>query len=298
MVQKELSAYLNHPLLKTNPCPSSPYAALNFHYCNGVVKYLLGEFEESLSYMQRVKDQMDSNFSIRLKREDLYLRSIGNLVLCALQTEKTNTAQSYLLKLRDYKVIYSSNTAYQTYLADLMELMVLNKLKIYSRSLLLIDGSLTKSVKDNPQFRLTQEYSYQIFQTITALMHLKKHKEARKIVLNFITENKSSSKKDAYNYARIVYLILLIEANQDELLENELRSIYKYFKKHKQLFLFESAFLHFINSLLHPEPERNTKEIYQELHNKILTLKADHFEKNAFVYFEFDKWTENKMTEL
>ena len=179
-----------------------------------------------------------------------------------------------------------------------MELMVLNRLKAYSRSLSLINGSLSKRVKDNPQFRLTQEYSYQVFQTLTALIHLKKYKEAKKIVLNFITENKPSSKKDAYNYARIIYLILLIEANQDDLLENELRSISRHFKKHKQLFLFESAFFHFINSLLHPEAERNTKEIYQELHNKIVALKEDHFEKNAFVYFEFDKWVANKMTEL
>ena len=297
-IKKELNLYLNHSLLKTNPCPSSPYANLNFHYCNGLARYLLGEFDKSLFHMLQVKNQIDSNFSLRLKREDLYLRSIGNLVLCAIQTQKINTAQSYLLELRAYKSIYSSNIYYQSYLADLMELMICNQLKMYPKSLILINGTMSKAITTNPQLRLTQEYSYQIFQTITAFMNLGKFKEAKKIVLNFITENKSSSKKDAYNYARIIYLILLIEAKQDDLLENELRSIDQHLKKHKQLFLFESAFLHFVKRLLHPKPEVSIKEIYHELIDKLQSLKADHFEKNAFVYFEFDNWAANKIAEL
>ena len=176
--------------------------------------------------------------------------------------------------------------------------MICNQLKMYSKSLILIDGAMSKAITAYPQLRLTQEYSYQIFQTITAFIHLGKYKEAKKIVLNFITENKSSSKKDAYNYARIVYLILLIETRQDDLLENELRSIDQHLKKHKQLFLFESAFLHFVKRLLHPKPEVSIKEIYHELIHELKSLKADHFEKNAFVYFEFDNWTITKMSEL
>ena len=297
-VKNKLSSYLNHPLLKTNPCPSSPYAKLNFHYSNGLAHYLLGVFDISLLHMQKVKEQMDSNFSIRIKREDLYLRSLGNLVLCSLQTGEITRAESYLVELQGYKTIYHSNTPYRRYLADLMQLMVFNKKGNHTKSLSLISSSLSKAIKDHPQFRLTQEYSYQVFQTITALINLKYYKKAKKIILNYITENKSQSKKDAYNYARIVYMILLIEENHDDLLENELKSVYRHFKKEKQLFLFESAFLHFTNRLLHPKPEINTSDIYRELCNQLNDLKTDPFEKNAFVYFEFDKWATNKISEV
>ena len=248
--------------------------------------------------MQKVKEQMDSNFSIRIKREDLYLRSLGNLVLCSLQTGEITRAESYLVELQGYKTIYHSNTPYRRYLADLMQLMVFNKKGNHTKSLSLISSSLSKAIKDHPQFRLTQEYSYQVFQTITALINLKYYKKAKKIILNYITENKSQSKKDAYNYARIVYMILLIEENHDDLLENELKSVYRHFKKEKQLFLFESAFLHFTNRLLHPKPEINTSDIYRELCNQLNDLKTDPFEKNAFVYFEFDKWATNKISEV
>lgn len=288
----QLIAYLNNPLLKVNQCKTSNYAALNFNYCNGLGNYLMGNFERSHGFMQKVKVLIEAHYSIRLKREDLYLRSLGNLCLCALQMGKVDKAEHHLSQLKDYTSFYSAITPYKLYLSDIMELMLLNSKQEYTSALSLVRNKLAASLNNHPQFHLSQEYGYQVFQTITTYLALKYYREAKQIVLNFITENKQSAKRDAYCYARIVYMILLIEENQDDLLENELKSVNRYLKMEKHIFRFERLFLDFTAELLSKEKEAYI--LYEDLYKEITLLKTIDFESNAFVYFAFDHWVLKK----
>lgn len=290
-----LKKFLKEPYLKESKYSSSKYAELNFHYCHGLASYLLGEYSLSQSHMGSVKNILDAEYSLRLNREDLYLRVMANLSLCALQNNNITEADGYRLELIKYDSLYTGNNSYKNYLADLLELMICNASDKYNKAIKIISTQLSSSIKSKPQYRLTQEYTYQIFQTVASYMELGLFKEAKKTILSFITENKQSSKKDAYSYARIVYLILLIEENNNDLLDFELRSVNRYLKLSDQLFLFEKIFLNFTNKLIRNK-SNSTSSIYNKLYLEIKDLKKNPFERNALVYFAFDTWAKKKRT--
>jgi len=292
--KKRLHDYLEDTLLQEPEYSKSKYAELNFHYCNGLARYLLGEYENSQSHMASVKNILDTEYSIRLNREDLYLRVLANLSLCALQNNKITEATSYRKELCNYDSLYAANDSYKIYLTDLLELMICNASNKYKKSFDVISNQLSRSIKHKPQYRLTQEHTYQIFQTVTSYMELGLFKDAKKTILSFITENKKSSKKDAYSYARIVLLIVLIEENNSDLLDFELRSVNRYLKLENQLFLFEKIILDFTNKLIQNNSGAARKKIYRNLSLEIEKLKKSPFERNAFVYFDFDKWAKKK----
>jgi hypothetical protein len=220
---------------------------------------------------------------------------MANLSLCALQNNNITEADGYRLELIKYDSLYTGNNSYKNYLADLLELMICNASDKYNKAIKIISTQLSSSIKSKPQYRLTQEYTYQIFQTVASYMELGLFKEAKKTILSFITENKQSSKKDAYSYARIVYLILLIEENNNDLLDFELRSVNRYLKLSDQLFLFEKIFLNFTNKLIRNK-SNSTSSIYNKLYLEIKDLKKNPFERNALVYFAFDTWAKKKRT--
>ena len=291
--QKRLKKFLDEPYLQALRHSNSKYAELNFHYCQGLARYLLGEYSVSQGHMGSVKSILDAEYSLRLNREDLYLRVLANLSLCALQNNNVSQADEYRLELTNYNSLYTGNNSYKNYLADLLELMICNASNKYNEAMKVISTQLSSSFKSKPQYRLTQEYTYQVFHTVTTYLELGLFKEAKKIILSFITENKQSSKKDAYSYARIVYLILLIEENNNDLLDFELRSVNRYLKLSDQLFLFEKIFLNFTNKLIRNRRDA-TSSIYNKLYLEIEELKKNPFERNALVYFAFDTWAKKK----
>ena len=292
--KKRVQSYLKDPFLRKPNFSNSKYAELNFYYCNGLANYLLGEYRICQRDMASVKNILDSEYSIRLKREDLYLRVMANLSLCALQNNEITEANAYQLELKNYIPLYSANDLYKNYLTDLLELMIYNATRKFKKAFKVISKQLSRSFINLGQYRLTQEYSYQIFQIVTTQMELGLFKDAKKTILSFIAENKKLAKKDAYSYARIVYLIVLIEEKNTDLLDYELRSVNRFLKLEDQLFLFEKIFLNFTNKLIQDNSRTAQIKIYHNLFLEIEKLKKSPFERNAFVYFAFDKWAKKK----
>ena len=114
------------------------------------------------------------------------------------------------------------------------------------------------------------------------------------IISEDIKETVFVTKKDAYLYARILYVVILIESKSDDLLYHELRSLIKYIKDENKMFVFENVFIKFFQKILSQPSMNINKKLYSDLHNDLDKLKATPFEYNALIYFDFSTWAKNK----
>jgi len=296
--KKKLLDFIENPLLKEASYKTFKAAKLNFNYVKGLANYLFGDFVEAYKYMYEAKGILDNEISLRIKREDLYIRINANLCLCSIQNNQIEMAVIHHKTLQDYACIFSPNNAYKQYLSDLIYLMILNKKQDYKKAVFHLSKKINKTNKSIFQNRLTQENQYEIFQSLYTLIGLKLFKDAKRIIIEYIVDNKQSSKKDAYGYARILYLIILLETNDDILLFSELKSVERYFKEQNKMNVFEKLFIYFARDMIKQPSKTQKRLLYNALFNKLEELKKDPFERNAFIYYDFASWAKSKSLKI
>ena len=292
--KKRLIEFIENPLLKEASFKNHKAAELNYNYVKGLAYYLLGEFEKAYEFMNKAKEILEKEMSLRIKREDLYIRISANLCLCSIQNNKLEIAIIHQKKIHDYTCIFKSNNGYKQYLSNLIYLMILNVKQDYKKAVFHLSKKINKTNKSIFQNRLTQEKQYEIFQTIYTLIGLELFKDAKRIVLEYIIDNKKSSKKDAYGYARILYLIILLEINDDILLFSELKSVKRYFTEQNKMNVFERTFIDFSLEILKHPSKPKKRVLYDDLYNRLEELKNNPLERNAFIYYDFASWAKNK----
>ena len=105
-------------------------------------------------------------------------------------------------------------------------------------------------------------------------------------------------RSDLECFARIMNLIIHFELNNIQLLEYLIVSTYRYLYKREKMFLIESYILNFLKKL---GSVNNNAELLELLEIQKLSMKKlmnDKYEKNAFEYFDFISWIDDKIGKL
>jgi hypothetical protein len=96
--------------------------------------------------------------------------------------------------------------------------------------------------------------------------------------------------------AKILALIIHYELHNEAQLPYYIRSVYRYLLKKQRLFKFETLMIEFIRKKISKiNSTKDLKTAFIELNGKLLLLKKDHYEKQAFNYFDFISWLESKI---
>lgn len=104
-----------------------------------------------------------------------------------------------------------------------------------------------------------------------------------------------NKRSDYECYVKIINLIIHFELKNFELLKHLLVNTYRYLIKNERTFKVELLILEFIRKLSKVNSEDDLKFIFIQMGKKLTILKKDKYEKNAFEYFDFLKWVNNKL---
>lgn len=105
-------------------------------------------------------------------------------------------------------------------------------------------------------------------------------------------------RSDLECFARIMNLIIHFELNNIQLLEYLIVSTYRYLYKREKIFLIESYILTFLKKL---GSINNNAELLELLEIQKLSMQKlvnDKYEKNAFEYFDFIPWIDDKINKF
>lgn len=106
---------------------------------------------------------------------------------------------------------------------------------------------------------------------------------------------RSIERQDLQSLARVLNLIIHFEMNNSILLDNLLRSTYRFLKKRNRMYKLEKSVLTFIKDANKTISTRDHMDIFVALKESFEALAKDPAEKVMFQYFNFNAWVESKI---
>jgi hypothetical protein len=286
--------FLQNPLLSKEDLALSTQSKIYFFFTKGLAFYLKSEYALCFSHMQRTAEILEQNENILLKQEDIYIRSLANQCLASMHLQNDQPYQHNLQKLTKVLLVDPAAIKYRNYISFILQVMFFNKKSKFAEAVQLIESN--SAVVQELEKKIyqkngdSQEKIYSVFQRAIAYLGIGAHKKASFILHQFINQNNKSGKEDAYIMARILFLFIRFELNDELLIESELRSVQRYLKEKNKLFLFEKYLLHFISKMLISSSNGARKSHFLKLQKELESLKDTEYECNAFIYFDFSEW--------
>lgn len=101
---------------------------------------------------------------------------------------------------------------------------------------------------------------------------------------------------DLQCYARLMLLLTHYELGNEEIIESQIKSVYRFMAKMKNLTVVEEAMFKFLRTHF-DTPARKLKPALVDLLERIKHLEKNRFETRAFAYLDIISWLESKVYE-
>ncbi len=108
-------------------------------------------------------------------------------------------------------------------------------------------------------------------------------------------EKEIELREDIHAFTRILLLVSHFELGNDQLVDSNIRSSYRYFSKKGLLSQYQLSILNFLKNLFLTNSERDLKKQFYALKIEMQVLEQNKFEKRAFLYFDIISWLESKI---
>jgi hypothetical protein len=102
-------------------------------------------------------------------------------------------------------------------------------------------------------------------------------------------------REDLQSFARILRLICYFELNDDDAVQSNIRSTYRFLLSRKNFNQYEQLIMQFLKNLKGNESVAELKKRFIALRDQMIALLALPFEKRSFVYFDIISWLESKI---
>jgi len=213
---------------------------------------------------------------------------------CCLILNKADEAELYLDKL--YNEVISEKFSIE----DFEIFREYLYLRIYLKK-----GEVDKAVKLIPRLEgilVKYKDKLQIDTELSILYHIticrieEKNFTKALTAANELLDHPLLEKRSDYEcYIRIVYLVIHFELQNYELLRHLLVRTYRYLRKHEKFFKTEQLIIEFIRKLQKVKTDDDLNFNFRTLSKKLIQLRNDKYEKNAFEYFDLLKWVDGKI---
>jgi len=121
------------------------------------------------------------------------------------------------------------------------------------------------------------------------------YRTAIKWLNKIYNEKEIDLRADIYSFTRILLLVCHFELGNDYLVESNIRSTYRYFRKKGELSQYQKYILKFLRDLFSDFSDRNLKKQFVELKKQMVRLESNKYERRAFLYFDIISWLESKI---
>jgi hypothetical protein len=120
-------------------------------------------------------------------------------------------------------------------------------------------------------------------------------KEAVKWLNKIINEKEIALREDIHSFARILRLISYFELRDEELVEYNIKSTYRFLLKKGTLQRYQNLILNFLRNSKRFDTQKKILCAFSELKSEMHKLQNSRYERRAFLYFDIISWLESKI---
>ncbi|MEO1051462.1 MAG: hypothetical protein AAFX87_12605 [Bacteroidota bacterium] len=274
------------------------YEKLYLYMAQVWYNYIIQDFLKCYKYAEKWVSLIESDPAMKEKEVVLYLKGIHNLLSALYNIAHYSKFVEILGKLKALELEregeLDKNIENLLFLYRFTHEIDRHFLEgTFTEGLRLIPDLLDKlesKEKDFDQHRII------IFYYRAACLYFGAGDNQRAIYfLNKIINLKESNiREDIQCFSRILNLIAHYELGNQELVEYQIKSVYRFLVKMKDLQAVQSEILRFLRKVPKIFPSELRKE-FIKLKGKLKVLSEDEYEKRPFVYLDIVSWLESKI---
>ncbi|HLU86850.1 MAG TPA: hypothetical protein VKZ44_03780 [Taishania sp.] len=268
------------------------------HYCNAMVTYnlIIQDFVMSYRYALLWVNLFDENPKFLESRKEVFLRAQHNLL-------------TSLYHLRDYRRLKEAFRKYEAYEGQMCGKENIEQMYLHYKYTSLInqiymEGRFEVGVEKVPEIlqfierfqNQLDDYQVVMFNYKIACLYFGNGDNKSAIVyLNKVIQFRDYNlREDIQCFARILNLIAHFELGNDELVEYQIKSVYRFLIKMGELHGVQKEIFYFLRQLPFAS-HTELRKAFRILHSKLVKLAQDPYEKRAFLYLDIISWLECKL---
>jgi hypothetical protein len=260
--------------------------------------YITQDFLMCYKYAQKWVDLYRDNKEMIYNQTDLYLKGMNSLLNALHMLRYHSKFEEELDKLRelinDRKIPWNDNNLRVYYLFYYK----------HSINYHFLEGTFTEGLDLIPEInRYIKNYSRHLdnhrilvfYYKIASLYFGSGDYRSTIRYLNYILNYRDISiRQDFHCFSRILNLVAHYELGNEDLLEYQVKSVYRFLYKMNSLQEVQKHILDFLRKLTHIRAEDLNTE-FKRLRDKLVSLKDNPFEQRAFLYLDIISWLESKI---
>lgn len=290
----------NNHLIKGKNTALSSRAASICYYIQGFCNATKRDFNTALLKFQRTKYILDSNPLIKNDLPWRYVRTLGNIINCLIESNNLIKAQELLIELnelnnqKNFKSLDIKVKLFTIY--NDAQLAIFEKKGDFQKALRHIDNmELGFSDLKN---KLNKEQTIQFYYRISYLYFGSGlYKNALKWVNKILNDNEQILRQDIYSFAKLFNLILHYELNNYDLLDYITKSTLRFLKKSEKNYKSDLVLIKYLKQLIKANTEGDKKIIFEQAKEEFELLFLNNEEKIILQFIDVISWFNSKIND-
>jgi hypothetical protein len=294
-----VSHFFNSSLPKYNLKNLSFQEKLYLYNCFVGFYFFIQDFKKGYDYSVKWVALFEEQPEMKRHKLELYIKALNSLLAVQNKLYKYNefseTQKQLIAIKRDKSLIITENINLNLfkaiYVHEINRHFMLGEFKSGTRIVSALDDELNKFIP-----KLDKHSILLLYYKIACLFFGSgNYKIALKWFNKIINEKEIKLREDLHSFSRILALISNYEIGNDDVVESNIKSTYRYFIKKGYLTVYQKNILDFLKRILIDGSERNVKKGFVLLKEGMESLENNKFEKRAFMYFDIISWLESKI---
>jgi len=274
------------------------YEKLYIYQCYVWYNYIIQDFLMCYKYARKWVDLFRANREMVGLQTDMYLKGMNNLLGALHMLRYHSKFEQELDRLRwlidDPVIPFNDNNRMLYYMFTYT----------HSINYHFLEGTFTEGLELVPRINeFIHEYKRNLDSHRILVFYYKMaslyfgsgdFRSALKYENKVLQYRDISIRGDIHSFARLLNLVTHFELGNDELVEYQVKSTYRFLSRMDNLQEVQRYILAFIRRLSHIEPGELKSE-FRRLRDKLVSLENNPFEKRAFFYLDIISWLESKI---
>ncbi|MBC6989761.1 hypothetical protein [Hymenobacter sp. BT491] len=279
---------------------SNPGFYEKLYYYQAQVWYstITHNFRACFRYAQKWVDLFEQHPTMREQQTMLYIKGLHNLLISLYNMLYYSKFMEVLKKLEDFAADPERRTNPNTEMLLFLYIYT-NRINSY-----FLRGRFTEGLTiippllenlDRFQVQLDSHRRLVFYYKIASLYFGSGHyNKAIEYLTKVIQYKDVSLREDIQCFARILNLIAHYEAGRDEVLEYQIKSVYRFLGKMNDQQQMQVAIFQFLRRVGDIAPDQ-LKEAFAQLKEELIRIAANPFERRPFLYLDIISWLESKI---